>query len=107
MEFRCAWYLHRNEFSDHKFERRNYLNLEVQNCAHAASGLSWSPALILHAVSGEVRIERGGKTLWSKAIESARNIGPQSGPISNIIISSSKATDPWPCARPFLWRPLS
>lgn len=58
-----------NEFSDHKFEKRNYLNLagsKLRNC-------SVGPELVIdaefRAVSGEVRIQRGSETVWSKAIE--------------------------------------
>jgi hypothetical protein len=58
-----------NEFSDHKFEKRNYLNLagsKLRNC-------SLGPELIVGAsfqsISGKVRIERAGKTLWEKKIE--------------------------------------
>jgi hypothetical protein len=58
-----------NEFSDHKFERRNYLNLagsKLRNC-------SLGPELVVGApfrsISGKVRIERAGKTLWEKDIE--------------------------------------
>jgi hypothetical protein len=58
-----------NEFSDHKFEKRNYLNLagsKLRNC-------SLGPELVVGAsfqsISGRVRIERQGKTLWEKKIE--------------------------------------
>ncbi|WP_348267193.1 GguC family protein [Edaphobacter paludis] len=57
-----------NEFSDHRFEKRNYLNLagsKLRNC-------SLGPELVIggdfQSIAGEVRIERGGKTLWSKKI---------------------------------------
>jgi hypothetical protein len=57
-----------NEFSDHRFEKRNYLNLagsKLRNC-------SLGPELVIggdfKSITGEVRIERGGKTLWSKKI---------------------------------------
>lgn len=59
-----------NEFSDHVFERRNYLYLagsKLRNC-------SVGPELVLDAdfrdVSGEVTVERAGETLWSKPIRS-------------------------------------
>lgn len=62
-----------NEFSDHKFERRNYLNLagsKLRNC-------SLGPELVVDApfadISGEVRIERGGATLWQKQIASGED----------------------------------
>ena len=57
-----------NEFADHRFERRNYLNLagsKIRNC-------SIGPELVIdpdfRSVPGEVSIERGGQTLWSKQI---------------------------------------
>jgi len=57
-----------NEFSDHKFEKKNYLNLagsKLRNC-------SLGPELVIDpdfkSVPGKVRIERAGKILWSQAI---------------------------------------
>jgi hypothetical protein len=57
-----------NEFSDHKFEQRNYLNLagsKLRNC-------SLGPELVIDAcfksVPGMVTIERSGKLLWSQEI---------------------------------------
>lgn len=57
-----------NEFSDHKFEKKNYLNLagsKVRPC-------SLGPELVLDpkfdSVAGIARIERGGGVFWSKAI---------------------------------------
>jgi len=59
-----------NEFSDHKFERRNYLNLAGSKLRACSIG----PELVVGAdfgsATGDVRIERAGKTIWSKAIES-------------------------------------
>lgn len=59
-----------NEFSDHKFERRNYLNLAGSKLRACSIG----PELVVGAdfgsAAGEVRIERGGKIVWTKAIES-------------------------------------
>jgi hypothetical protein len=59
-----------NEFSDHKFERRNYLNLAGSKLRACSIG----PELVIGAefksAAGEVRIERGEKTVWSKAIAS-------------------------------------
>jgi hypothetical protein len=57
-----------NEFSDHRFEKRNYLNLagsKIRNCALGAE-LVVDP--VFQSVHGNVTIERGGKVLWSKAI---------------------------------------
>jgi hypothetical protein len=57
-----------NEFSDHKFEKTNYLNLagsKIRTC-------SLGPELVIdpdfHSVPGTVAIERAGQTVWSKAI---------------------------------------
>lgn len=57
-----------NEFSDHQFEKRNYLNLagsKLRNC-------SLGPELVVGAdfqmVTGEARIERGAETIWSKKV---------------------------------------
>jgi hypothetical protein len=59
-----------NEFSDHKFEKRNYLNLAGSKLRACSLG----PELVLGAefgdVAGEVRIERGGAVLWQKQIRS-------------------------------------
>lgn len=58
-----------NEFADHRFERRNYLNLAGSKLRHCSIG----PELIVggdfRAVVGEVSIERGGVPLWQKTIE--------------------------------------
>jgi hypothetical protein len=57
-----------NEFSDHKFEKRNYLNLassKLRNC-------SLGPELVVGArfdsISGLARIERAGKVIWEKKL---------------------------------------
>jgi hypothetical protein len=57
-----------NEFSDHKFEKKNYLNLagsKLRNC-------SLGPELVIDpefkSVPGKVKIERDGKILWSQEI---------------------------------------
>jgi hypothetical protein len=59
-----------NEFSDHRFERRNYLNLAGSKLRTSAIG----PELVLSAsfesVPGEVWIERDGARIWSRAIAS-------------------------------------
>lgn len=58
-----------NEFSDHRFEKRNYLNLAGSKLRTCSIG----PELVLdaafQAVVGEVRIQRGPETIWTKAIE--------------------------------------
>lgn len=57
-----------NEFSDHAFEKRNYLNLAGSKLRTCAIG----PELVIDAtfdsIPGDVRIERGGEVVWSKAI---------------------------------------
>jgi len=59
-----------NEFSDHKFEKRNYLNLAGSKLRTCSLG----PELVLGApfanISGNVSIERAGATLWHKEIAS-------------------------------------
>ena len=58
-----------NEFSDHKFEKRNYLNLAGSKLRTCSLG----PELVLGAdfrdISGEVRIERSGNVLWQRTIK--------------------------------------
>jgi len=57
-----------NEFSDHVFERKNYLNLAGSKLRTCAIG----PELILdppfNSVQGTITITRSGATLWSKDI---------------------------------------
>jgi len=57
-----------NEFADHRFEKKNYLNLagsKIRNC-------SLGPELVIdpdfRSVPGRVEIERDGRILWSKEI---------------------------------------
>jgi hypothetical protein len=57
-----------NEFSDHVFERRNYLNLAGSKLRECSLG----PELVLGSdfedVPGTVRILRGDHTVWEKQI---------------------------------------
>ena len=57
-----------NEFSDHKFEKKNYLNLAGSKMRKCALG----PELVIdpefQSVPGTVTIERAGKILWSQEI---------------------------------------
>ena len=57
-----------NEFSDHVFERKNYLNLAGSKLRTCAIG----PELVVdpefNSVPGTVTITRGGATVWSKNI---------------------------------------
>ena len=59
-----------NEFSDHKFEKRNYLNLAGSKLRQCSLG----PELVVGAdfgdVRGQVKIERDGSILWKKEIAS-------------------------------------
>jgi hypothetical protein len=62
-----------NEFSDHKFEKKNYLNLAGSKIRACALG----PELVIdpefQSVPGKVAIERGGRELWSKEIATGEN----------------------------------
>lgn len=57
-----------NEFSDHRFEKKNYLNLAASKLRTCSLG----PELVVdpefQSVSGEVVLERNGARLWSKQI---------------------------------------
>jgi hypothetical protein len=57
-----------NEFSDHRFEKRNYLNLAGSKIRTCALG----PELVIdpdvESVPGTAAIERGGTTIWSRDI---------------------------------------
>jgi hypothetical protein len=59
-----------NEFSDHRFERRNYLYLAHSKLRTCSLG----PELVLDAdfgdLSGRVSVERDGAEMWSSAIRS-------------------------------------
>jgi hypothetical protein len=62
-----------NEFSDHKFEKRNYLNLAGSKLRACSIG----PELVVGAsfgdIAGDVRITRGDLTLWHKSIASGEH----------------------------------
>ena len=57
-----------NEFSDHKFERKNYLNLAGSKIRTCALG----PELVVNPefqrVPGTVSIERAGREIWTREI---------------------------------------
>jgi hypothetical protein len=63
-----------NEFSDHQFEKKNYLYLASSKLRTCAIG----PELVLDPVfgrvAGEVSIERGGANLWSKPIQTGEAV---------------------------------
>jgi hypothetical protein len=57
-----------NEFSDHKFEKNNYLNLAGSKIRTCALGPELAVDPEFQCVAGRVAIERGGREVWSKAI---------------------------------------
>jgi hypothetical protein len=57
-----------NEFSDHQFEKHNYLNLAGSKLRTCSLGPELVVGAEFQAVAGEVRIERGGDTIWSKKV---------------------------------------
>jgi hypothetical protein len=57
-----------NEFSDHQFEKRNYLNLAGSKLRTCSLGPELVVGAKFQAVKGEVRIERGGEIVWSKNV---------------------------------------
>ena len=63
-----------NEFSDHEFEKRNYLYLAASKLRECAIG----PELVIGgdfaSAAGEVSILRDGATLWSKAIRTGESV---------------------------------
>lgn len=62
-----------NEFSDHIFEKKNYLNLAGSKLRQCALG----PELVIDpdfkSVPGKVTVEHSGKILWSKKILTGEN----------------------------------
>lgn len=62
-----------NEFSDHVFEKTNYLNLAASKLRTCALG----PELVLdpdfNSVPVEVKLERAGNLLWRKAFRTGEN----------------------------------
>jgi hypothetical protein len=57
-----------NEFSDHQFEKRNYLNLAGSKLRTCSLGPELVAGAEFQAVVGEVRIERGTNVIWSKKV---------------------------------------
>jgi hypothetical protein len=57
-----------NEFSDHQFEKRNYLNLAGSKLRTCSLGPELVVGAEFQSVVGEVRIERGADTIWSKKV---------------------------------------
>jgi hypothetical protein len=62
-----------NEFSDHQFEKKNYLNLAGSKLRTCGLG----PELVIDPefaeVPVEVQIERGGKAIWARAFRSGEH----------------------------------
>jgi hypothetical protein len=63
-----------NEFSDHEFERRNYLYLAASKLRTCSIG----PELVIgsgfDSVAGTVTVERAGRTVWSRAITTGEQV---------------------------------
>jgi hypothetical protein len=59
-----------NEFSDHKFEKRNYLNLAGSKLRSCSLGPELVVGADFSSVTGHVSIRRGDRVLWQKDIES-------------------------------------
>lgn len=57
-----------NEFSDHRFERKNYLNLAGSKLRTPALGPELLLTPVFDSVAGEVWIERGVTRIWSRRI---------------------------------------
>jgi hypothetical protein len=59
-----------NEFSDHRFERKNYLNLAGSKLRTCSLGPELAVDPGFDSVPGRVSLERAGSVLWSKEIRS-------------------------------------
>lgn len=59
-----------NEFSDHRFEKTNYLNLAASKLRTCAIGPELAVDAQFQSIPVEVRIERGGDLMWSKGFRS-------------------------------------
>jgi hypothetical protein len=59
-----------NEFSDHRFEKKNYLNLAGSKLRTCSIGPELVVAPDFRTVPGTVTITRGGRQFWSQAIAS-------------------------------------
>lgn len=57
-----------NEFSDHRFEKKNYLNLAGSKLRTCALGPELALDAPFETVHGQVKIERAGTVIWSKEI---------------------------------------
>jgi hypothetical protein len=59
-----------NEFSDHRFEKKNYLNLAGSKLRTCSLGPELRVAPDFHSVPGKVSLARDGVEFWSQAIAS-------------------------------------
>lgn len=59
-----------NEFSDHRFEKRNYLNLAGSKLRTCSIGPELTVNPHFDSVPGNVTIKRGEATLWTQSISS-------------------------------------
>jgi hypothetical protein len=57
-----------NEFSDHVFEKRNYLNLAGSKLRTCALGPELAIDPDFRSVAGQVAVERDGRAIWQKDI---------------------------------------
>jgi hypothetical protein len=57
-----------NEFADHQFEKRNYLNLAGSKLRACSLGPELTLDAVFESVAGRVGIVRGGEVLWSREI---------------------------------------
>ncbi len=62
-----------NEFSDHEFERRNYLYLAASKLRNCSIGPELVIGSAIDAAAGTVSIERKGERLWSREIRSGES----------------------------------
>jgi len=62
-----------NEFSDHRFEKRNYLNLAGSKLRTSSIGPEICIGAKFDSVPGKVAIIRNGHELWSKQIATGEN----------------------------------
>jgi hypothetical protein len=61
-----------NEFSDHQFEKRNYLNLAGSKIRTCSIGPEVVIDQVFDSIAGEVSIQRGDSVVWSKAVRSGQ-----------------------------------
>ena len=62
-----------NEFSDHKFEKTNYLNLAGSKLRNCALGPELALDPDFHSLPLEVTIQRGARVLWSRTFQTGED----------------------------------